>query len=333
MNLLLIILGIIVLVLIVARLIFGRPEKPFVDTTQTLDDSSDPELQTPLLSRIGRSRTRPSSILFYFAPWLERSLRPIEIPLVELLGGQSTPRLEQATRRIMLAGAPAGLRPNEWLGIRYLVGLLGAFLGSLLGSFLVSLTDRPIQSSEILAAMLIGVIGALLGYALPDIWLSRQIQNRQRAIVRMIPEVLDLLSISVRAGLGLDAALSRVTERLEGPLPDEFRRALLEIRLGKTRREALRNIIGRTESPALSNFISGVIQAEQLGVPISRILQLQSEQLRIEHRQRLETQAARASIKMIFPMAGCIFPAIFAVILGPAVIAILLGLTSVHIHY
>jgi tight adherence protein C len=141
----------------------------------------------------------------------------------------------------------------------------------------------------------------------------------------MIPEMLDLLAISIQAGLGLDAALSRVVERLEGPLPDEFRRALLEIRLGKTRREALRNIISRTDSKPLTNFISGIIQAEQLGVPISRVLTLQSEQLRIEHRQRVEEQAAQASIKMIFPMVGCILPAIWIIILGPLALMMMLG--------
>ena len=138
----------------------------------------------------------------------------------------------------------------------------------------------------------------------------------------MIPDTLDLLTISVRAGLGFDAALGRVVEKLKGPLSDEFRRALAEVRVGKARREALRDIVPRTEVTPLTNFIGAIIQAEQLGVSISKVLQVQSEQLRIERRQRAEEQAAKAPIKMLFPLVGCIFPSLFIVILGPAIILI-----------
>ena len=136
----------------------------------------------------------------------------------------------------------------------------------------------------------------------------------------MIPDTLDLLTISVRAGLGFDAALAKVVEKLKGPLSDEFRRALAEVRVGKARREALRDIVPRTEVGPLTNFIGAIIQAEQLGVSISKVLQVQSEQLRIERRQRAEEQAAKAPIKMLFPLVGCIFPSLFIVILGPAII-------------
>ena len=142
----------------------------------------------------------------------------------------------------------------------------------------------------------------------------------------MIPDTLDLLTISVRAGLGFDAALGRVVDKLKGPLSDEFRRALAEVRVGKARRDALRDIVPRTEVTPLTNFIGAIIQAEQLGVSISKVLQVQSEQLRIERRQRAEEQAAKAPIKMLFPLVGCIFPSLFIVILGPAIILIVLNL-------
>ena len=142
----------------------------------------------------------------------------------------------------------------------------------------------------------------------------------------MIPDALDLLTISVRAGLGFDAALGKVVEKLKGPLSDEFRRALAEVRVGKARRDALRDIVPRTEVTPLTNFIGAIIQAEQLGVSISKVLQVQSEQLRIERRQRAEEQAAKAPIKMLFPLVGCIFPSLFIVILGPAIILIVLNL-------
>ena len=150
--------------------------------------------------------------------------------------------------------------------------------------------------------------------------------KRQKAILLMIPDALDLLTISVRAGLGFDGALGKVVEKLKGPLTEEFRRALAEIRVGKARRDALRDIVPRTEVPALTNFIGAIIQAEQLGVSISKVLQVQSEQLRIERRQRAEEMAAKAPIKMLFPLVGCIFPSLFIVILGPAIILIMINL-------
>ena len=133
---------------------------------------------------------------------------------------------------------------------------------------------------------------------------------------------------SVRAGLGFDAALAKVVEKLKGPLSDEFRRALAEVRVGKARREALRDMIPRTEVTPLTNFVGAIIQAEQLGVSISKVLQVQSEQLRIERRQRAEEMAAKAPIKMLFPLVGCIFPSLFIVILGPAIILIVKNLKT-----
>ena len=168
--------------------------------------------------------------------------------------------------------------------------------------------------------------GALLGYTVPEFWLGGRVKKRQHAILLQIPDALDLLTISVRAGLGFDAALGKVVEKLEGPLTEEFRRALAEVRVGKARREALRDIVPRTEVAPLTNFIGAIIQAEQLGVSISKVLQVQSEQLRIERRQRAEEQAAKAPIKMLFPLVGCIFPSLFIVILGPAIILIILNL-------
>ena len=170
------------------------------------------------------------------------------------------------------------------------------------------------------------LIGAGIGYIGPEFWLGRRVRGRQKLILIQIPDALDLLTISVRAGLGFDAALGKVVEKMQGPLVDEFRRALAEVRVGKARREALRDIVPRTEVQPLTNFIGAIIQAEQLGVSISKVLQVQSEQLRIERRQRAEEQAAQAPIKMLFPLVGCIFPSLFVVILGPALILIMQNL-------
>src|SRR5918995_1090649 len=166
------------------------------------------------------------------------------------------------------------------------------------------------------------VSGTEKGFMMPELWLSRRVKKRQKQILLATPDTLDLLTISVRAGLSFDGALAKVVEKVPGPLSDEFQRALAEVRVGKARRDALRDVIGRTEVPALSNFIGAIVQAEQLGVPIAKVLQIQSEQLRIERRQRAEELAAKAPIKMLFPLVGCIFPSMFIVILGPAIILI-----------
>jgi tight adherence protein C len=172
-----------------------------------------------------------------------------------------------------------------------------------------------------------GGIGLMFGYTIPEFWLGGRVKKRQHAILLQIPDALDLLTISVRAGLGFDGALAKVVEKINGPLTDEFRRALAEVRVGKPRRDALRDIVPRTEVIPLTNFIGAIIQAEQLGVSISKVLQVQSEQLRIERRQRAEEMAAKAPIKMLFPLVGCIFPSLFIIILGPAIILIMQNLT------
>ena len=117
-----------------------------------------------------------------------------------------------------------------------------------------------------------------------------------------------------------------MVEKTPGPLSDEFRRALAEVRVGRVRRDALRDLAARVQVPSVSNFIGAVVQADQLGVPISRVLQVQSEQMRIERRQRAEEMANKAPIKMLFPLVGCIFPSMFIVILGPAIISLMLNL-------
>jgi tight adherence protein C len=165
----------------------------------------------------------------------------------------------------------------------------------------------------------------LFGYTIPEFWLGggQEAPEGDPADDPGRPRPADDLR---PAGLGFDAALGKVVEKLKGPLSDEFRRALAEVRVGKARRDALRDIVPRTEVVPLTNFIGAIIQAEQLGVSISKVLQVQSEQLRIERRQRAEEQAAKAPIKMLFPLVGCIFPSLFIVILGPAIILIVLNL-------
>ena len=217
-----------------------------------------------------------------------------------------------------MAGNPGDMKVADWLGIKAIAPASApACCSSSSGSSAATSSRAP----SLAARRRLGI-----GYIGPEFWLGGRVKKRQKGILLQIPDALDLLTISVRAGLGFDAALGKVVEKMKGPLVDEFRRALAEVRVGKARREALRDIVPRTEVQPLTNFIGAIIQAEQLGVSISKVLQVQSEQLRIERRQRAEEQAAKAPIKMLFPLVGCIFPSLFVVILGPALILIMQNL-------
>ena len=248
-------------------------------------------------------------------PVMDRTMRP----LMRRLSGIGTrftsrDRVGRTEGRLAEAGYPYGLRTIDFMGLKVVAALAVSGLTFLV----VGVAMGPPSFSSLLIAL-----GALaIGFFVPDYWLVTRIRARQKAILLAIPDTLDLLTISVKAGLGFDAALGKVVEKTEGPLTDEFRRAMAEVRIGKPRRDALKEMVGRTNVPALTNFIGAIVQAEQLGVAIANVLEVQSEQLRIERRQRAEEMAAKAPIKMLFPLVGCIFPSMFIVILGPAMILI-----------
>ena len=273
------------------------------------------------LTQLGSMQAKNLEELELQQPFIERTLRP----LANRLSGSvsrvaSTSFSEKTEKRLALAGNPGDLRVADWLGIKAIGAIVGAIL-----FFLIFAVLNPLKL-PLPIGIVMALIGGAFGYTIPEFWLGGRVKKRQKAILLMIPDALDLLTISVRAGLGFDAALGKVVEKLQGPLSDEFRRALAEVRVGKARRDALRDIVPRTEVVPLTNFIGAIIQAEQLGVSISKVLQVQSEQLRIERRQRAEEQAAKAPIKMLFPLVGCIFPSLFIVILGPAIILIIVNL-------
>ena len=273
------------------------------------------------LTQLGAMQAKNLEELELQQPFIERTLRPLAARMSNSVSRIASNSFQETTaKRLALAGNPGNLRVADWLGVKAVSAVVGALVFVLL-FIVIGFMSLPFPLN-------IGMVlvGLLLGYTLPEFWLGGRVRKRQHAILLQIPDALDLLTISVRAGLGFDAALGKVVEKLHGPLTDEFRRALAEVRVGKARREALRDIVPRTEVGPLTNFIGAIIQAEQLGVSISKVLQVQSEQLRIERRQRAEEQAAKAPIKMLFPLVGCIFPSLFIVILGPAIILIILNL-------
>jgi tight adherence protein C len=272
------------------------------------------------LSQLGSMQARTLEELELQQPFFERTIRPLAVRMSGTVQRFTSPtKVNRTEKRLALAGNPADLRTTDFLGLKAVSAL--AFSG---GAFLVF---GILLGMGFFGIILTGAF-AIVGFLVPEFWLSRRVKARQKAILLGIPDTLDLLTISVKAGLGFDQALAKVVEKMKGPLPDEYRRALAEIRVGKSRREALRDVVTRTEVPALTNFIGAIIQAEQLGVSISKVLQVQSDQLRIERRQRAEEMAAKAPIKMLFPLVGCIFPSLFIVILGPALILIAVNLGS-----
>jgi len=247
-------------------------------------------------------------------PLFERVMRPLVQRLSKFASrGDQGGLIARTDAKLERAGYPGGLRGADWMGVKVLSTIV---LGG--GIALLMLATGRVQ-----LALLFGLVGAALGFMGPEFWLGGRGRKRSFEMVLQLPDALDLLTISVEAGLGFDAALAKVVEKMEGPLVDEFRRALAEIRMGRTRREALRDIVTRADSQPISNFIGAIVQAEQLGVPIAKVLQIQSQQLRIERRQRAEEAAAKAPVKMLIPMVFCIFPALFVVILGPAAIRVM----------
>lgn len=244
-------------------------------------------------------------------PFSQRILAPVFLRLARSVS-RFTPRSNSEKLRIQLieAGSPSKLGVTEFMGLKVvLAGLLSGLV-----FLLVAASGVPLMQM-ILFPTVIGV----LGYMMPGIWLSRKTKERKKEIQMSLADAIDLLTISVEAGLGFDPALQRVAEKWDNELTWEFRRMLHEMRIGKSRREAMRELATRCNVDDLNVFVSSIIQADQLGVSITQVLRTQSRQLRIRRRQRAQEQAQKAPIKMLFPMAFLIFPALYVVILGPAI--------------
>ncbi len=246
-------------------------------------------------------------------PFSERILLPLLRGLASFASrftpGRST---EAAQHKLDLAGNPYGWGPTEFLGIRLLVTLMLGGLG-----FALLFTAKHLPFAQRIL-MIGGAVG--MGYFLPQLWLGSKISKRQKEILRSLPDALDLLTICVEAGLGFDGAMSKVADKWDDELSQAFTRVIQELQLGKLRREALRDMADRMEVPDMSTFVAAIIQADQLGVSIARVLRIQSDQMRMRRRQRAEEQARSAGIKMLPAIVFFIFPAIFIILLGPAVI-------------
>ncbi|HEY9152308.1 MAG TPA: type II secretion system F family protein [Anaerolineales bacterium] len=242
------------------------------------------------------------------------------LPLLRRVGEFSvrfTPQkaLEDTARKIELAGNPARIDAATLLASRFVFAAI--FGGGLLLVALLSPEKWPL-----LRTFLVVVAFTAIGFFFPQLLLQSQINARQKDIRKAMPDALDLLTICVEAGLGFDAAMSKVSEKWENQLSIALLRAIREIQLGKPRREALKDMSDRVGIPEMTSFVAAVIQSEILGVSLSKVLRIQSDQMRIKRRQRAEEEAHSAPIKMIIPMAFLTFPSIFIILLAPAAIQI-----------
>ena len=244
-------------------------------------------------------------------PFADRAVKPAVAKLLALFSRLAPQRnLGEIQWKLDVAGRPHGWTVMDVLGLR----VLSALLLGLLFFLLLSLGSSSLGSRLLLAAAF-----GVLGFYVPVFWLNVLMSQRTKAILRALPDGLDMLNVCVGAGLGFDAALGRVGERWQSPLADEFNRIVAEIRLGKVRRQALNDLAARTNLPEMESFVAAIVQADQLGVSIAKVLRTQAEQMRIVRRQRAEEMARQATIKMLFPLVFLIFPALLAVLLGPAV--------------
>jgi tight adherence protein C len=271
--------------------------------------------------RLASFTARPKSLeeLELQQPFSERVLRPLIRRLADLLNRAQSRQSKKQKRRagatgteaiqlkLQMAGNPYNWTPSDYLGTKVFAALV---LGG--GMFFMMTVGGKGG-----LGLIFGGIGAVLGWFGPDLLLRSKTAARQKAIQKALPDALDLLVISVEAGLGFDAALQRMVEKKENPLTSEFARVLAEMRVGRSRREALKEMVARTQVPDLNNFVGAILQAEQLGVSVTKVLTVQAEQMRTLRRQRAEEKAAQLQLKMLLPIAIFIMPSLCVVIMGP----------------
>lgn len=256
---------------------------------------------------------------------LPASLRDIEmsqsfmdrviIPMANKIGEVAirfTPQkaLEEIQQKLEKAGNPRGIEPTTFFAARFILAvLLGGLMSLVYGNELFEFTNLM---------MTVGL--TFLGFLVPNLLLNSRIRSRQDEVKKALPDALDLLTICVEAGLGFDAAMQKVADKWDNELAISFSRALKEMQLGKIRRDALRDMADRVGASDFDSFIAAVIQSEQLGVSMAKILRIQSDDMRVKRRQRAESEAQKAPVKMLFPMALLIFPTIMFILMGPAAI-------------
>ena len=262
------------------------------------------------------SGTRPLTVdeIELAVPFVERFVRPAIVRLGTVLSRSSPGKARQKlANRLDLAGHPANLTPEDFGAVQIVAAVVMAAVGLGLGLLLGNLVYLVISFA----------IGTILGYYLPVLWLNQKVESRRAQIQKALPDAMDLMVIAVDAGLSFDAALMRVTEKYKNALSVEFSKMLREVSLGRPRSEAMDQMGRNSGVDDFHNFLQAVIQSEQFGTGIGKILRLQADEMRRKRRQRAQEKAAQATLKMLLPMVGCIFPTLWIVLLGPAILIIM----------
>jgi tight adherence protein C len=251
-------------------------------------------------------------------PTLIKRFEALSRPFVSRLPSEATIKVRQKLSR---AGDPGGLTPAGFQAVRYSLGALMAIAGLGLG-VLVAIPPLP----SIVIAAVTGIVFAVVGFFLPLLWLEQRMSARRHQIQRSLAEATDLLTLVVESGMSLDEGMLSITERFHNALGDEIGKVLREIRLGRPRMSALEHMAETTGVAELHHLVESIVQSDQMGVPIARLLRVQAMEMRRRQRQTAQERAAQASSRMVFPMVGCIFPVLWIVLLGPAIIQILKSL-------
>jgi tight adherence protein C len=285
----------------------------FVGLARTPSSSSAIDVQQRLAAYGGDKPLTVEEIELQ-RPFSERVMRPAIEKLGTLLS-RSTPQKarQDLLNKLELAGRPANLTPEDFAAVRLVAAAVVGALGLLIGLLLANPVYLVISL----------VVGVIFGYYLPVLWLKQKVDGRKAEVQKGLPDALDLLVICVDAGLGFDAALARVTDKYKNALSELLSKALREVSLGRPRLEALDEMGRNSGVEDLHNFIQAVIQSEQFGTGIGKILRIQADEMRRKRRQRAQERGAQATLKMMLPMVGCIFPTLWIVLLGPAVLILM----------
>jgi tight adherence protein C len=304
----------IVLILIILVVLGGAITLIVIGLRETKGD--DP-LQDRLAEYAMRGQSATLEEIELSQPISERVIFPLARKFGQF-AVRFTPQnaLQNTAQRLELAGNPRGLDPTIFWASRILAAIL-------IGGLLLFLMTIGLPDWSWGRKLLIVAFFVLFGFYLPDLLLTSKIQRRQKEIRKAMPDALDLLTICVEAGLGFDGAMAKVYEKWDNELALALGRVIREIQLGKLRREALRDMADRMGIPEMTSFVAAVIQSEQLGVSMSKVLRIQADQMRMKRRQRAEEEAHKAPIKMLIPMAILIFPSICIVLMTPAVLMLM----------
>ncbi len=299
------------LIILVVLIILGAVMMVFVGMR---DESGEDPLQDRLAEFAARGETVNLEQIELSQPFSDRVI----VPLARKFGQfatRFTPQnaIQSAAHKIELAGSPSMLDPAIFWASRFVVSIF-------MGGFLFVIFSISKMNIGLLQRLLVVGLFMLLGFYIPEMLLSSRISRRQKEVRKAMPDALDLLTICVEAGLGFDGAMAKVFEKWDNELSLAFGRVIREIQLGKLRRDALRDMANRLGIPEMTSFVAAVIQSEQLGVSMAKVLRIQADQMRMKRRQHAEEEAHKAPIKMLIPMALLIFPSICIVLMAPAVL-------------